>query len=504
MISLSDIPLLLVVVPILAATIPIVIGLRKDDVGWAITTLTCALLFLGSIVLAWSVYSGDGTVFHRLGGFDRPVGIELVADRFSTGIALLVTSVSLGVLSYTRVGGPRGNTFYAGYLLLVGGLLGITFTGDVFNLFVFLEITGLATYGLIAKSSSGKAAYSALKYLIIGTLGASLYLLGVGLLYIATGTLNMIDLSTALATVGYDDPLILGGFAFIVVGFSIKVAQWPVHSWQPDAYQHAPDGVTPLIAALVSTVSAYAMGRVLYTVFTIDFLRETPLAADALVVIGSLSIVIGSILAVMQWDVKRMLAYSSVSQFGVIVAAFGLVTETALLGAMIHLIGHGLMKAGLFIGVGIIAYSLGVRTVEGYAGVARKQPFVAGSIALLGIALIGIPPSIGFLGKWYIAVGSVEAAVWPVAAIIFFSTMLTLAYVAKIGEKMFFQAQPGTSHQVKSTPLFTDGGVVDAVSASIGMKSVLICCALLAILLGFAGAGLESAFGPFVDEVFAQ
>lgn len=502
MIDVSNVPLLLVVVPIIAATLPLLIGLRRDSVGWTVATIVCGGLVIGSLVLAWAVYIGDSTIFHRLGGFDRPVGIELVADRFSTAIGLLVTTVSFAVLAFTRLGGPRGNTFYAGYLLLVGGLLGITFTGDVFNLFVFLEITGLATYGLIAKNDSGKAAYAALKYLILGTLGASIYLLGVGFLYLATGTLNMIDLSQELAMVGYDEPLILAGFTFIVVGFSIKVAQWPVHTWQPDAYQHAPDGVTPLIAALVSTISAYALGRVLYTVFTVDFLQSTPFAANSLVVIGSVSVVAGSVLAVMQWDLKRMLAYSSVSQFGLIVAAYGLVTETAFLGAMIHLVGHGLLKVGLFIGVGIVAFTIGVRTIDEYAGVARQQPFVAGALALLGIALIGIPPSVGFLGKWYIAVGSVEAALWPVAAIIFLSTMLTLAYVAKIGEKMYFQTEVGASHTVRSTPLLADGGTTESIRASFGMKAVLIVVAVIAIMLGFGGAGFDAAFGPFVEEVF--
>ena len=198
-----------------------------------------------------------------------------------------------------------------------------------------------------------------------------------------------------------------------------------------------------------------------------------------------------------------MLAYSSVSQFGLIVAAYGLVTETALLGAMIHLLGHGLMKAGLFIGVAVLATTLGVRTFADYAGVAREQPYVAGGLALLGIALIGIPPSIGFLGKWYIAVGAVEAAVWPVAAIIFLSTMLTLGYVAKMGEKMYFQTEPGISHSVKSRPFLPDGGTRTPGRATIGMKAILVVITVLAIVLGFAGAELSAAFGPFVEEVFA-
>ena len=504
MIESTQVPALLIVVPILAATIPLAVGLRYENAGWSIATVVTGALLLLTSWIAVGVYSGDGAVVHHLGGFTPPIGIELVADRFSIAIALLIASVSLVTLAYTRVGGPRGNTFYAGYLLLVGGLMGVTLTGDAFNLFVFLEITGIATYALVARGRGGGAAVAAMKYLILGTLGASLYLIGVGFLYLSTGTLNMVHLGESLAVVGYDEPLVRAGFAFIVVGFAIKVAQWPVHTWQPDAYQRAPDGVTPLIAALVSTVSAYALGRVLYTVFTPDFLLNTPFASELLVAIGTASIIAGSVLAVIQWNLKRMLAYSSVSQFGLIVAAYGLVTETALLGAIIHLLGHGIMKAGLFIGVGIIAATLGIRTIEEYGGLARKRPYLAGSIALLGIALVGIPPSIGFIGKWYIAVGAVEAALWPVATVIFFSTMLTLAYVAKLGERMYVQSDTGVSHTVRATPLLTDGGEMLARPASLAMRAALVIVAVAAIVLGFAGAGFDAAFGPFVEEVFAQ
>ncbi len=501
---------LLVAVPILAATLPLLIGLRFDRVGWSIAAVVCTALFAATIALATVVYGDGGAVIHELGGFARPIGIELVADELSTLIALLVTGTSVGVLAYTRIGGPRGNTFYSGYLLLTGGLLGLTMTGDVFNMFVFLEITGLATYALIAKGKGGEAAVAALKYLVIGTVGASIYLIGVGFLFLATGTLNMIDLTGAVADVGYDDPLVRAAFVFVFIGFAIKVAQWPVHSWQPDAYQRAPDGVTPLIAALVSTVSAYALGRVLFTVFTVDFLIETPYATELIVTVGSVSVIAGSVLAVIQVDVKRMLAYSSVSQFGLIVAAYGLVTETALLGAFVHLVGHGLMKVGLFVAVGVIALGYGARTVGEYAGLAKQRPIAAGTMAALAIALVGVPPSIGFIGKWYIAVGSVEAGVWPVAAIIFLSTMLTLAYVARLLERMYFTPGPREldAPGTRAGAFATDGGRfvranVERRTVSVGMLGLLVVVTVLAIALGFTGAEFEWLLGEFVSEVFS-
>ena len=523
---IEDLPALVVVLPILAATLPLFVGVRYERAGWTIAALTTTVLFALALWLTTVVFGTGEPVIHELGGFPRPVGIELVADPLSTPFVLLVTGVSAGVLAYTRKGGPRGNSFYSAYLLLVGGLTGLSLTGDVFNMFVFLEIVGLTTYALIAYGDSGESAIAALKYLIIGTVGASLYLVGVGFLFVATGTLNMIDLAPAIAEVGYTDPLIQTAFAFILIGFSIKIALFPLHTWQPDAYQYAPDGVTPMISALVSTVSAYALFRLTYSVFTVDFLVATPYAAEIVVTFGSVSVLAGSVLAVMQPEVKRMLAYSSISQFGLVVLAYGLINDTALIGAIIQLLGHAIMKGGLFLGVGIIAAGVGARTVDEYSGLAKRMPFAAGSLAVLGLALVGVPPSIGFVGKWFIAVGAVEAGAWPVAVVIFLSTMLTLAYVARLLEAMYFSPARETRQPVSGT-VATDGGTearseeaprndegqsrerieprdTDAVSpdvVSVGMLGVTILAALLAVALGFSGGVFDSLLEPFIEEV---
>ncbi|WP_247004800.1 monovalent cation/H+ antiporter subunit D family protein [Halosolutus gelatinilyticus] len=530
--SVTLLPALLIAVPILAATLPIALGLRYDRAGWPIAAITTTGLFGMAVALAISVYT-TGQVKHPLGGYSNTYGIELVADQFSMVFAVLVTATAAGVLAYTRTGGPRGNTFYTAYLLLTGGLLGITMTGDVFNLFVFLEITSLATYALVASGDGPESAVAALKYLILGTVAASMYLIGVAFLFMATGTLNMQVLADAIpAAEGRQVTLLRTSFAFIFIGFAVKVAQWPLHTWQPDAYQRAPDGVTPLIAALVSTASAYALGRLLYSVFGVDFVTSTPYATELIVTVGCVSVLAGTTLAVIQQELKRMLAYSSVSQFGLILAAYGVVTDTALVGATIHLVGHGLMKAGLFLAVGLIAVSAGARTVDEYAGLADRRPITAGAMTVMLLSLVGIPPTIGFVGKWYIAVGAVQAQMWPVAAVIFLSTMLTLAYVARLLEKMYFTpALPAESLRAAGR-VATDGGggpgseidgsatddrAADAVqatdggrrdrrdprAASIGMRTVVIACALLVVALGFSGGWFFELLDPFVTEVFA-
>ncbi|GAB3664655.1 proton-conducting transporter transmembrane domain-containing protein [Halopiger thermotolerans] len=523
--SIDLLPALLIVAPILAATLPIALGLWFDRTGWPVAALTTLGLFAGALALAREVYT-SGRVTHELGGYPREYGIQLVADQFSMLIVLLVTAVALGVLAYTRRGGPRGNTFYTAYLLLTGGLLGISLTGDAFNLFVFLEITSLATYALVASGDGPEAAVAALKYLILGTVAASMYLIGVAFVLMATGTLNMAELATAIPNA--ERPLLVrAGLGFMIVGFATKVAQWPLHTWQPSAYHRAPDGVTPLIAALVSTASAYAFGRLIVSVFGVDYLASIPRVGPIVVAIGCISVLAGTGLAVIQREVKRMLAYSSVSQFGLVLAAYGVViagqSETAFVGAAIHLVGHGLLKAGLFLGVALVATSYGARTVDEYAGLAKDRPVAAGAIAVMLLALVGVPPGVGFVGKWYIAVGAVQSELWPVAAVIFLSTMLTLAYAARLLEKMYFTPPTAAERPRPTGTAATDGGTddersdaapgtVDPAAAfrtkgspdavSTGMLAVVVVAAIAAVALGFAGGTLADMLAPFLTEVF--
>ena len=524
-------PVGLIVVPIVAAALSLAVGLVRDRSGW---TVALVALLAEAALMVWlvhAVYRGPGRLVHELGAYGRPgteefaVGIELIADEFSALVVALIATVSLAVLALSRRGGPRGNAFYAAYLLLAGGLMGVSLTGDLFNMFVFLEIVGLATYTLVAADRSAESAVAALKYLLIGTTGASLFLVGVGYLFLATGTLNMADLAATLAGEPafvegslYGDQLVLTGFGFITAGLLVKSAIFPLHTWQPDAYAAASDTVTVFISALASTVAAYAFARVMLTVFTPAFFAVNPTAATAIVAMASVSIVAGSVLAVMQRRVKRMLAYSSVSQFGLIVAAVGIAVhpaavdagipfagverttaEFAVVGVAIHLVGHGLIKGGLFAAVATLARTEGARTVEEYAELGRRTPVRSAGMAVLALALVGVPPTVGFLGKWYIALGAVGAGLWSVAVVIFASTVLTLTYVARVLERLYFT--PRTEGQTDRVA--ADGGEDDRLPApSVGALAVVTLAAVAAVALGFAGAEVTAALDPFVSEVF--
>ncbi|MFC6973981.1 monovalent cation/H+ antiporter subunit D family protein [Halomicroarcula sp. GCM10025709] len=470
---IEHVPALLVVLPIVGGAVPLVASLLSDRAGWPVAAVTLTAHAALAVWLAVTVVT-EGTVSYVVGGFVAPYGIELVVDGLSASVVLLVSLVALGLLAYARRAGPHANTFYSQYLLLVTGLTGMTVTGDAFNLYVFLEITGLAAYGLVASGREASAAVAALKYLIIGTVGASLYLLGVGYALAATGTLNMADLADKLAAVGYDSTLVVTAFGLMIGGLVVKVALFPLHTWQPDAYDNAPDTVSALISALVSTVSAYALARVMFSVFTVEFLTAVPAARWTLVGLASVSIVAGSALAVSQDSVQRMLAYSSVSQFGLVVAGFAIATPTAVVGATVHLLGHAVMKGGLFAATGVIERDTGASAVNGYAGMAERSPIGAGGFAVLALAMVGVPPAVGFVGKWYIVVGAVEAGIWPVVVVLLASTLLTLAYFARLVERLYF-AEP----TIQEEQAIADGG--SAVSP--GMLAVVVVTAVLAVAL---------------------
>ncbi|WP_049936557.1 proton-conducting transporter transmembrane domain-containing protein [Haloplanus natans] len=490
---------LLVAVPLLGALFVVAAGLVSERGPPAVT----ALVLVAQTALAGWIGSRallTGELSNAVGGFVAPYGIELVVDGLSAVVVVLVAVVSLAVLVYTVHDDPGGTAFYTEYLLLVTGLTGMSVTGDVFNLYVFLEISGLATYALVASAGTGRSAVSALKYLLFGTVAASLYLLGVGYALVATGTLNMADLSVKLAQVGYDSPLVLASFGFVVVGLATKTALFPLHTWQPDAYNDSPDSVSALISALVSTVAAYALLRIVYTVYTPAFFEAVPVARDALVLFACVSIVVGSILAVAQSEVKRMLAYSSVSQYGLVVVGLAIGTRAAVFGAIVHLVGHAIMKGGLFVAAGTVDDLTGATTVEGYAGLADRFPVLGGASAVLMLAMVGVPPAVGFAGKWYIALGAVRAGVWPVAVVIFASTLLTLAYFAILVERMFVAP---ASPSVRAA---TDGGAERLGGAATPPRRLLVLvvgAAVVAVALGFAVTGLETALEPTLDTLLS-
>ena len=446
----AHLPILIVICPLVAALVVPLLGRVSARLARGITVAAPAVA-LGCAVMALRVALHSGPWHYYLGGWAPPWGIEYVVDPLGGGmavlVALLATLVAIYAGPYLRALSPRRTAvFNSLFLLLTSGLLGITLTGDLFNLYVFLEISSLAAYGLLA-SGGERAVVATFRYLLIGTIAASFYLLGLGYLYALTGTVNMADLALRLPAAGGGSAMTVG-VVLIVVGLAIKMAVFPLHGWMPDAYTYAPPPVTMFIAAVMSKVSAYALLRVLFFVLPPTDAVQTALSVLSWVAAGG--VLAGSVLALAQTDVRRMLAYSSVGQMGYVVLGLSLGNAAALTGALLHITGHAVAKACLFGAVGSLPRETAPADVAGFAGASRRAPLTMAAFTLAALSLVGLPPTAGFFSKWYLLRGALEADAWWFAAVLLVSSLLGAVYFFRIIERIYFAAGPAAAEPAGS------------------------------------------------------
>jgi len=441
-VSLGDhLPLLAIILPLLAAPVCVLAG--RAGAAWLIA-LTSSLLSLAAAFGLLQRVIQEGTVSYQLGGWAPPWGIELRVDLLGAYVLLIVCAIAALVMAYARrsvlreVDTSRIPAFYAAILLVCAGLGGITVTGDAFNLFVFLEVSSLASYALISMGRDRRAISAAFQYLVMGSIGATFILIGIGFLYLMTGTLNMQDLAQRLPAVA-DTRSVRAGFAFLTVGIGLKLALFPLHLWLPNAYAYAPSVVSALFAATATKVAVYALLRFILDVFGVDFsLGDMPLNV-LLIVLGSVGILIASLVAVYQENVKRMLAYSSVAQVGYMVLGIGLASAAGVSAAIMHLFNHALMKGALFLALGAVAYQLGRVGLRDFAGLGRSMPWTMAAIVISGLSLIGVPGTAGFITKWYLVLAILEQGMWPLAALVLIGSILALLYIWRLVETAYFK-----------------------------------------------------------------
>lgn len=462
----------IVLLPITGALLPLLAGLHYRRPGWPIAAIT--LVATAAIAAPVVVLASQDPIRVEVGDVPATYGIELVVDGVSGVIVVLTLLVVGGALAHLREAGPHGAPFHSAVLLLTGGVLGISLAGDLFNLYVFLEISAIASYALISSADSRISTYAAFKYLLFGTLGASLYLLGVGYLFIATGTLNMHGVSAAIAEVGHTDTLVVTSFVLIVVGLAIKIALFPVHTWLADAHAAAPDAISAIVSGLLPAVAVYALARVTLGVYTPEFFSVNPGLEQLLLYAGLVTVFAGSVLALLQTKVKLLLAYSTIAQMGLAVVGVAIANDLAVYGALLQLFGHGIVKAALFLLSGIIAIRYGARTLDSYRGLAKRSPWLAGAFALLGISLIGLPPTVGFMAKYYIVLGAIESGSWLIAVIVIASTLLTIAYIVPIIDRLFFHEFDSSAPDRPAFPTASATAVAIAVVLAIGIGTITV------------------------------
>ena len=444
-------------------------------------------LAMNSVFLIMSLFILDhvltvGPIRYWLGGWRPPWGIEYVVDAMNAYLLIIVISIVILGLIYSR-GNVRHEieerkhvTFYTLVQLMAAGMYGITVTGDLFNMFIWLEIASLTAYALIAVAG-GRALRPAYNYVIMGSIGAVLYIFGVGWIYSVTGTLNFADMRLLLPLV-YDSRAVQMGFAMIVVGVMIKAYIFPLHLWQPDVYTYAPSTISSMMASVHVKVMFYMLLRMFYSVFTLDFIRHY-ICLDLLICwVAAIAILAGSIWAIKQRNLKRMLAYSSVSQMGYILLGLGLspLSPWGLVGVAAHILNHAIGKGCLFMCAGAISQQEGLRDIRDFEGLGKKMPHVCAAFTIAALSMIGIPLTAGFASKLFLIVASLDAAQYPFVAVLLLSGLLNLVYFWRVIDQMYFVKHKGTENaaEVRET----------GKSLPLSMVAPILILASLCIIMG--------------------
>lgn len=451
-------PVLVVIVPLFAALLCFLA--RRGALAWPIAVAGT----LASAFMAASLYgqvTAEGPIRYAIGAWATNIGIEYLVDGLSAFVLLFLTGVTAIVLIAApasiakEIPAENQAPFYAMFMLTLCGLIGITVTHDMFNVFVFLEISSLATYGLIALGRDRRALMASFQYLMVGTVGATFIVLGIGMLYLMTGALNMDDMAARIRGLENLAP-IYAGIAFLAVGISLKIALFPLHVWLPNAYAFAPSIASAFLAATATKVAVYLLYRVLYTVLGDAGIAVGDLPVPEVMLVLSVVAIFGaSATAIFQANVKRMFAFSSVGQIGYMTLGLAMVSTAGTAASLVHLFNHALMKSAAFLLIAGVVHRIGSVQIKDWAGLAYRMPWTSFGLVIVGLSLIGVPGTVGFVTKWQLATAGLAGGNWWFAAIVLLSAVVSFAYVGRLIEMLYRKpdASAAPAATVREAPL---------------------------------------------------
>lgn len=469
-----------VALPLFFAFTITVVARRCAGLAAALATL-CSSVLLALSLAAVHLVATSGTQVYAVGGWTPPIGISMVLDGLSAFMLVTVNLIALAsvVFSVPYIRRFTGTwQFYSLFLLMVAGMNGVTVSGDMFNLFVYLELAAVTSYALVAFGTGKFEIEAAFKYAVMGVVGSLFILMGIIWLYAMASTLNMADLALALEG-ARDSHLVLLVSALFLLGFGLKSALVPFHAWLPDAHPSAPAPISAMLSGvLIKALGLYAMFRVFFGV-----IGMTGRLSLVLVSLGVISMLGGVLLAVGQWDLKRLLAYHSISQVGYVVLAVGLATPLGLLAGLFHLFNHSVFKALLFLDSGSIEYATGTRDLRRMGGLARRLPVTGWTTLIASMSISGIPPFNGFWSKLLIIMAAVQAGWYWAALFAVVASVLTLASFTKVMKYAFQGPLPEAYTATVEPPLL--------------MRAALVLLAVVCILGGLL-------LLPEAREVFLQ
>jgi proton-translocating NADH-quinone oxidoreductase chain N len=426
-------PVLLIAVPLGLTFIIPLCGFVSKQIAKFIPVL--GMLFNLVVAISLIPVVIRAPIIVRLGGFPIPFGINLVADPLAVFLAGLIALIGLLISIYATDYIKKGSvqSYHMLYLLLLVGATGIVLTGDIFNLFVFFEILCISSYALVAYNQDKPGIEAGIKYLIQGTVGSGLILIGIALLYGQFGTLNMARITQQIHST---TPLsIFIPLAFLIAGFGVEAALLPLNAWLPDAHSSAPSSISAILSGIAIKMGVYAVIRIVFTLFNAHSLLHF------ILFVGLLTLLVGELAAFRQNNIKRMLAYSSIGQIGLIIFAFGLASTLGIKGALFQITSHAMAKALLFLTVGYMIYYSGSMEIATLAGMGKKMPLISIAFTIGVFSLIGFPPFVGFASKFLIVKATLaqhDLMLTILLGFVLLATVIECAYFLKVIQTLYF------------------------------------------------------------------
>ncbi|MGB0907831.1 MAG: monovalent cation/H+ antiporter subunit D family protein [Maricaulaceae bacterium] len=468
----------IVVLPLLMAAIVAI--MPSERLAWITAMIVTLLCSLCAFALLAVILGGD-SITYAMGGWDPPYGIAYVVDGLSAPVLLLISAMGVLCTLYAlpavraEVEPKKRAPFYAAFLVCFAGLLGMVITGDAFNVFVFLEVSSISTYVLVGMGASRdrRALAASFNYLILGSIGATFFVIGLGFLYMETGTLNMADMARILADLDGGSRVAQVAFGFIIIGLGLKLAMFPLHIWLPGAYAHSPSFVTVFLASTATKAALYLLLRFTFTIFDVSFDYVATVVMSLLVGFGVVGMMLASLQAIFQTDARRTLAYSSVAQVGYMLLGVGLGTAAGVAAGYLHLLNHAVIKGGLFIAIGAFWYRFGITRISDFKGLSKTMPLTMGAFTISGLSLIGVPFTAGFVSKVNLVMAAADKGWWWAVGVIVITSVLAIIYIGNMLRMAYFENPPEI-----------DGVVVARNEAPLMMLIPMWILALLSIAIG--------------------
>ncbi len=436
-------PIIVILVGLLASyLIPAVAYLRHRLAG-TVSVLIIGVTLVLSFLLTWELFQ-RGPFTYELGAWPAPWGIELNIDYLGVYMTLVISAMGLLSLLYATkdlyhdMDYKQVGVYYTLYLLLMSSMIGIVLTNDIFNMYVFVEISAITAVAIICVKETKETIEASLKYLILSAFGSALVLMGIALVYMISGHLNITHIAEELSQSYQLYPnVVLAAIALFFVGFGVKSALFPMHVWLPDAHGSAPSPSSAVLSGLVIKVYAVAMLRFFFWVFPRELFHDLPVL-ELLLWLAALGMILGSMFAIVQEDIKKMLAYSSVAQISYVFLGIGLMSLTGVQGGLLHILNHAITKSLLFLSAGAIIYATGIRKIADMHGIGLRLRVVMICFGLGALAMIGIPGTNGFISKWYLALGALDAGRPFFVVVILVSSLLNSVYYLPVVVNAFF------------------------------------------------------------------